>query len=627
MKTRFIQDVKYNMRMIHKMVPSFIPIVFISILIDTFIPFVQIILSARILDQLVKNVDMMAIMKNVFIMVGSTFLMDMLSRILSLYGSLGAQIVSDYKNRDLSDKAIQMDYDLLERNSTMDLIAKAEEGGEAYGGLGSYCRSVISMISKIISILCAILSLSGLFLTVGTQNATVIVANSIASYDNILFQFMNSNWSSICLFLCIGISVWMNSRFDAKIGKIQYDASMKNIDSSRIYWFFFNLIFHYSAGKDIRIFRTDKLIEQQAYVARNKIETIKKETLKKTSPIYFKATILRNVFVLIAYVFVGLKAVYGIISLGELTKYVGMILMMQGHMNSLFSIITQLRTHNTYLNHYTKYHNMKNEKYEGTLPVEKRLDQEYELEFKNVSFHYPNSDQMILNHISFHLEVGKKLAIVGQNGAGKTTFIKLLCRLYDPTEGEILLNGINIKKYDYDEYMNIFSVIFQDYKLFSFSVAENVAASHDYDEEKVYQSLKAAGIGERIKTLPKGIHTKLFKDQQEDGEEGIEISGGEKQKIALARALYKEAPIVILDEPTSALDPLAEQDIYERFNDMVQDKTAIFISHRMSSCRFCNDILVFDHGQIIQRGSHNELVKNTNGLYYKMWSAQAKYYK
>lgn len=624
MKTNFVRDVKNNIVMIYRMYPPYIPIIFFSGLMNASYPFITTLLSAKIIDQLVRKEDISAIMNNVILMLGTIFAFSMLSILIDLFRKVSYQIIEHYKNRDIPFKAIDMDYDLLERNNTMDLMAKAEDGGGANGGLTAYCNSTITMLCSIASIITAIGALSGLFAAAGNQ--ALLTMNNEAIQGSIVFQFMNSYWSTITLFLCVCISVWINSGFEAKTGKINYDASMKNIDSSRVYWFCFNLIFDYSAGKDIRLFRTDKLIEHEAVTARNNIEAVQKDTLKKCIPIDFGATMLRNAFVLIAYLFVGLKAVYGIISLGELTKYIGMILLAQGQINSLFIILTRLRNHNTYLSNYTKYMNLKNEKYEGTLPVEKRLDFEYELEFKNVSFHYPNSDQMILDSISVKLQVGKKLAIVGPNGAGKTTFIKLLCRLYDPTEGEILLNGINIKKYDYKEYMNLFSVVFQDFKIFSFPLAENVAASQDYDEEKVLKSLEEAGIAERVTQLPKGIHTKLLKDQQEDGEEGIEISGGEKQKVALARALYHEAPIVILDEPTSALDPLAEQDIYERFNSMVQDKTAIFISHRMSSCRFCNDILVFDQGQIVQKGSHNELVKNASGLYYQMWSAQAKYY-
>ena len=214
--------------------------------------------------------------------------------------------------------------------------------------------------------------------------------------------------------------------------------------------------------------------------------------------------------------------------------------------------------------------------------------------------------------------------MVGKNGSGKTTFIKLLCRLYDPTEGEILLNGINIKKYDYEEYKTIFSVVFQDFKLFSFSLGENVAASVAYEEEKVISCLEKAGFGERLKNLEKGVHTYLYRNFDEDG---IEISGGEVQKAALARALYKDAPFIILDEPTAALDPVAEFEIYSRFNEIVGEKTAVYISHRLSSCRFCNDIAVFDEGRLVQRGSHEELVADKDGKYYELWQAQAQYYE
>ena len=265
---------------------------------------------------------------------------------------------------------------------------------------------------------------------------------------------------------------------------------------------------------------------------------------------------------------------------------------------------------------------MPNEKYDGTLPIEKRLDNDYELEFKNVSFHYPNNDDLVLKNITAKIHVGRKMAIVGRNGSGKSTFIKLLCRLYDPTEGEILLNGIDIKKYDYDEYRRIFGVVFQDFQLFSFSVAQNVAAGNNYDREKVREALGQAGLRERVEGMENGIETVIYK--QED--EGVEISGGEAQKIAIARALYKDAPVVILDEPTAALDPVSELEIYERFDGMVKEKTAIYISHRMSSCRFCENILVFEGGNIVQMGSHQDLA-GQDGLYASLWRAQAQYYQ
>ena len=220
--------------------------------------------------------------------------------------------------------------------------------------------------------------------------------------------------------------------------------------------------------------------------------------------------------------------------------------------------------------------------------------------------------------------VGERLAVVGMNGSGKTTFIKLLCRLYDPTEGEILLNGIDIKKYDYKEYMSVFSVVFQDFVLFSYPLGENVAAKTNYDQSLVKRCLTDSGFGERLQEMQEGLNTCLYKDFSENG---AEISGGEAQKIALARALYKDAPFIVLDEPTAALDPVAEAEVYSNFNKIVGDKTVIYISHRLSSCRFCDEIAVFDNGQIVQQGSHDKLVADENGQYHKLWYAQAQYYK
>lgn len=264
----------------------------------------------------------------------------------------------------------------------------------------------------------------------------------------------------------------------------------------------------------------------------------------------------------------------------------------------------------------------------GKLPVEKRAfcdggDNEYEIEFCDVSFQYPGSDTYALRHINLKLQIGQRLAVVGMNGSGKTTFIKLLCRLYDPTEGEIRLNGVDIKKYDYEEYMGIFSVVFQDFKLFSFSLGQNVAASMDYDPVREKACLKKAGMADGRSGMPEGMETCLYKDFEESG---VEISGGEAQKIALARALYKDAPFIILDEPTAALDPVAEYEVYTKFNEIVGNKTAVYISHRLSSCRFCDKIIVFDEGKIIQQGSHEALVLDEGGRYHELWHAQAQYY-
>ncbi len=225
------------------------------------------------------------------------------------------------------------------------------------------------------------------------------------------------------------------------------------------------------------------------------------------------------------------------------------------------------------------------------------------------------SEAMHDSHYFFEKFISPYLTESGENGAGKTTFVKLLTRLYDPTEGDIFLNGININ-------MSIFSTVFQDYKLFSFSLKDNVALALPMDEAKVQKVLRYVGFEEKLQKLPKGIETAIYKNFDESG---FEPSGGEGQKIALARALYKGAPVVILDEPTAALDPRAEYEIYQQFNDMVKGKTAVYISHRLSSTKFCDVIAVFDGGRIVEYGSHEELMKR-GGIYSELFNMQAQFY-
>ena len=379
----------------------------------------------------------------------------------------------------------------------------------------------------------------------------------------------------------------------------------------------------HKAGKDIRLY------EQYYLIADEIAQTNKKscgivDRISRTDFGYGALnTLAMFVLMIISYLYIGLKSLSGAISVGSIVKYSGAIMQFGGSVRDTVDAFSQLRSNSPYLKAMIDFMEQNSEMYKGTLTVEKRTDHEYNVEFRDVSFRYPNSDTYALRHVDLKFNIGEKLAIVGMNGSGKTTFIKLLCRLYDPTEGEILLNGVNIKKYDYDEYMSVFSVVFQDFRLFSFGLGQNVAASSTFDEARVEECLIKAGFGDRLATMPDGVKTILYKDFDKNG---VEISGGEAQKIALARALYKDAPFIILDEPTAALDPISEYEIYSKFNDIAGEKTAIYISHRLSSCRFCDKIAVFHNGQIVQRGSHDELVADENGKYYELWTAQAQYY-
>ena len=323
------------------------------------------------------------------------------------------------------------------------------------------------------------------------------------------------------------------------------------------------------------------------------------------------------------YLYIGAKAYIGTFGVGNFFLYTGTVERFLRAVSDFGSSLSQLRQNNDYLLELYRYLDLPDEMYHGTLSVEKREDNKFEIEFRNVSFRYPGSDTYALKNVSFKFRVGERLAFVGMNGSGKTTFVKLLCRLYDPTEGQILLKGIDISKYNYDEYVRLFSVVFQDYFTFDFSLGENVSAKQDYAADKVWSCLKKIGIEEKFAQMERGLETPLGTGYQNDG---VEISGGEKQKVALARALYKDSPYIILDEPTAALDPIAEAEVYSKFNEIVGDKTAIYISHRLSSCRLADKILVFHQGEIIQQGSHEQLVADAAGKYHELWNAQAQYY-
>ena len=323
------------------------------------------------------------------------------------------------------------------------------------------------------------------------------------------------------------------------------------------------------------------------------------------------------------YVFTCLKAWGGAFDVGSITQYVGAATAMVDNIFALTGLIGVLEANTGYLEKTFEFLDIPNAMYQGSLTTEKRADRRYEVEFRDVSFQYPGSDIWALRHVNMKFKVGKRLAIVGENGSGKTTFIKLLCRLYDPQEGQILLNGIDIRKYRYDDYMNIFSVVFQDFQLICQPLGANVAGSMHYDRNRVQKALVDAGFGERLASMEKGLDTMIYKKLSEDG---VDVSGGEAQKIAIARALYKDAPFIILDEPTAALDPIAEAEIYGKFDKIAGDKTAIYISHRLSSCKFCDEIVVFHEGEVIQQGTHVSLVADTNGKYFQLWNAQAQYY-
>lgn len=608
-----IKDIKtigLGLKEIHKLQSWVIPITILDSLLKSIAPFINIYMSAGIIDELMYFQDINRLIFLVGITIGLNLIIHLLSTGLDHFIRILRVIMGNNQDMELNRKIINMDYEHVENPEIHLLRTKIQEaenmnGGGIYLLLHSFGNLIKSLVTSAISIT-FIFEMLRTNINVDSQNSFI---NS--SSFNILFIFM----------LIAGTLYNMRLKEE---GERKYFNSMNEIMGyNRIAGFYFEQMMDYNAGKGIRIYNQKSLFDSAfgdiINGFTNLINGILSKNMKYNGANGFISALLSS----LVYIFVGLKALMGFITIGNVMKYAGSINQFMNSSSMFLMSIVGLKTNNQYLQLYLDFLNIEGKKYKGTLPVEKRNDDEYEIEFKNVSFKYPGTEEYVLKDISMKLNIGERLAIVGMNGSGKTTFIKLLCRLYDPDVGEILLNGIDIKKYDYDEYLSLFSIVFQDFKLFSFSLGQNVAASVDYDEDKVRVVLEDAGLGERLNRMPKGIQTSLYKDFDE---EGVEISGGEAQKIALARALYRNAPIIILDEPTAALDPIAEFEIYSKFNEIVGTKTAFYISHRLSSCRFCDEIAVFHEGRIIQKGNHDELLKDMDGKYYELWHSQAQYY-
>lgn len=328
---------------------------------------------------------------------------------------------------------------------------------------------------------------------------------------------------------------------------------------------------------------------------------------------------------LLIYGYMAYLVIIGSISIGDFSMYISAGNNFTNYITEFIYNAVQLRQMCLYLDTYLKFEQLPSKGKTGKKSVNSILDSnKITIEFKHVYFKYPRSEEYTLKDVNITISNGEKLSVVGPNGAGKTTFIKLLCRLYTPDKGEILLNGVNKNEYSYDEYMRLLSVVFQDYKLFSFTMKENIVFEKESQvpDEEINVVLEKVGLLEKIEELEKGIYTSLYKNFDKNG---IELSGGQAQKLAIARAVYKNAPIVVLDEPTAALDPYAEYEIYTSFNKLIGNHTAIYISHRLSSCKFCDKIAVFEDGELKEYGNHQQLV-NKNGMYSKLWTAQAQYY-
>ena len=602
------------LKLFYKRYPQMILSRLISVVWNSLTPYVSIYLSALVIDELAgsRNVERLQLL--VLITLASAAVIALGTALLKKWTEAQSAGMWFKVENILSEKMLDMDYVSLDETHTAELLSTIRQNMNG-GGWGLY-RVVVAyeeLCSSILTIL------GGISLTVSLFVSRVPDgAGALSALNNPLVVL-----AVITVMLAVTfIAPVLNNKSGSYYAK---HADSHNL-GNRLFSFFGWLGYYSELAPDVRIYRQDRICGRHNH---NKDDTFCSNGLFARlawGPMGLFAaagSAVSVIFTGVVYAFVCLKALAGAFGLGSVTQYVASITKVSGGMSSFVSTLGDMRNNAPFLELTFEFLDIPNNMYQGSLTVEKRNDRKYEVEFRNVSFKYPGSENYALRNVNMKFEIGKRLAVVGMNGSGKTAFIKLLCRLYDPTEGEILLNGIDIRKYNYAEYMNIFSVVFQDFKLFSLTLGENVASGSRIDREKVIDCLNKAGFGGRLAEMPNGIDTYLYTDYEKDG---VNVSGGEAQKIAIARALYKDSPFIILDEPTAALDPIAEAEIYGKFDEIAGDKTAIYISHRLSSCKFCDEIAVFHEGAVIQQGTHASLVADESGKYYELWHAQAQYY-
>lgn len=605
--------IKTNLRGLKLVYSSLsIPKIFVILFIvfDVMYNYWGLFFASHLIDDLVLRVERERILGDFLgLTVGNGILYFAMCVVIKFYFYGGSMIWED-ANHELNKKLMSMDYEYMEsetiQNKRRDIDNMAREHG---CGLNMLFWTATPFVERLLQLVVAGIITVQLFVKCLTAYKTqewkgILIVLSFVAFL-IIFLYVNQR---------------MTQKIQAKINK----SVEERLPYTRKYDFYVDeYIGREECGKTVRLFNQQSLLS----------ETLN-EIFKKVSKLLSRQTILEarmnqwaeGINVLISgmiYLLLGIMALKRVISVGSICLYAGCITNFLWHFQKWNQQVSLLKMNTKYVKQYLDFIDIKNKKYEGTLPVEKRDDDKFMIEFENVSFHYPGSEKNVLENFSIRFNIGERLAVVGRNGSGKTTFIKLLCRLYDPTEGRILLNGIDIKKYDYKEYLSLFSVVFQDFQIPAFTLGQAVAASQEYDEEHVNDAVKKAGLSSLAARMPYGNETYLTKEFDKTG---VNISGGEAQKLAIARALYHDTPFVILDEPTAALDPIAEYEVYAKFDELIGTKTAVYISHRLSSCQFCNDILVIDDGKAVQRGSHEKLI-DEEGLYAKLWKTQAKYYQ
>lgn len=568
------------------------------------LPYLSLFFSARILNLLLAK-SYRACLYTVVVFLLTQYGLGLFEKICRQYLDGQKELCLARTEQKITAKALELEFEKFEKTETMDAIRRTNVSSMGSGNVGDQLIVIHTLITSLLSVLYALFFLLRLFLL------------SDSSRNN----FFTSSFSMLALLLLCGVQLALSSRINRRSTQKKIELNQGNDHSNSVANYLVNVMLEERRADDIRIGHLDHFLDVQFGKAMEHFLPMYLDFARFSAITDGKNALLSLLSNFAAYLVIGARALYGVLPIGDVLLYAGSVTRAMSDLQTFLATGSEFDYINSYLSTYEDFIAQPSMAYDGTLPIEKRDDGQYEFAFHDVSFSYPGTNIPVLEHVTLSFAVGEKTALVGRNGAGKTTLIKLLCRLYEPTSGYITLNGIDIRKYSYKEYTQAFSVVFQDFHLFSLPLDENIAAGTEIDEAALQSSLAKVGLTDRVQQLPQGVRTRLYNNNGS----GVDLSGGEAQRTAIARALYKDAPFVILDEPTAALDPIAEAEIYEQFSQMTAGKTAVYISHRMSSCKFCDRIIVLDHGRIAEDGIHDTLLAN-HGIYANLYETQAQYY-
>ena len=568
------------------------------------LPYFSLFFSARILNLLLAK-SYRACLYTVVVFLLTQYGLGLFEKICRQYLDGQKELCLARTEQKITAKALELEFEKFEKTETMDAIRRTNVSSMGSGNVGDQLIVIHTLITSLLSVLYALFFLLRLFLL------------SDSSRNN----FFTSSFSMLALLLLCGVQLALSSRINRRSTQKKIELNQGNDHSNSVANYLVNVMLEERRADDIRIGHLDHFLDVQFGKAMEHFLPMYLDFARFSAITDGKNALLSLLSNFAAYLVIGARALYGVLPIGDVLLYAGSVTRAMSDLQTFLATGSEFDYINSYLSTYEDFIAQPSMAYDGTLPIEKRDDGQYEFAFHDVSFSYPGTNIPVLEHVTLSFAVGEKTALVGRNGAGKTTLIKLLCRLYEPTSGYITLNGIDIRKYSYKEYTQAFSVVFQDFHLFSLPLDENIAAGTEIDEAALQSSLAKVGLTGRVQQLPQGVRTRLYNNNGS----GVDLSGGEAQRTAIARALYKDAPFVILDEPTAALVPIAEAEIYEQFSQMISGKTAVYISHRMSSCKFCDRIVVLDHGRIAEDGTHDTLLAN-HGIYANLYETQAQYY-